>query len=320
MSIKRAAQFCLVAWLAYLAMLVWIDSRTGILDWEFFVRVLRVLPILLALAAASLLLRYARWRWLFIKRGMPWSFWRGLPAYLTGFAFTVTPGKLGELIRARYMAEPEVPAKLVVSAFFYERSLDLLAVLLLSTGLLGSSAAFGNIILFVGMVLAVVLILLVQSVRLRALARVYARRPKLSATMAFAGRTAYALRVWLRPRVLVTALLAGILAWSMLCMAFVLVLEAFQVDWIESRQAFAIYPFAMLAGAASMLPGGVGTTEAAMAVVLQSFGVTFALAAALAIVIRFTSMWFAVICGFTAIAVLEVRKRRVERLQGDIYE
>lgn len=54
-------------------------------------------------------------------------------AYLAGFAFTATPGKVIELICIRYFTRVGVPSNISFSSFIYERSLDLIVVLFLAS-------------------------------------------------------------------------------------------------------------------------------------------------------------------------------------------
>ena len=115
---------------AYLGVLVWIDSANGIFDQLHTLA--GAMPALLVLTVASWLLRYGRWRWLLRLDGFDSQGWRSLAAYLAGFAFTATPGKVGELVRIRYFARQGVPACTVISAFVFERLLDLVAVLMLA--------------------------------------------------------------------------------------------------------------------------------------------------------------------------------------------
>jgi uncharacterized membrane protein YbhN (UPF0104 family) len=61
-----------------------------------------------------------------------------------------------------------------------------------------------------------------------------------------------------------------------------------------------------------MSPGGLGTTEAAIIVVLNEFGVPFDRATIAAIGIRLGTLWFAIVLGFLAILVLEFVNRGPE--------
>jgi uncharacterized protein (TIRG00374 family) len=81
---------------------------------------------------------------------------------------------------------------------------------------------------------------------------------------------------------------------------------------IQPLEAFTIYPLAMLAGAASMLPGGVGSTELAIVLLLGVYGVSASIATIAAIGIRFTTIWFAVLTGFICVGILEVWKPKLD--------
>mgnify|MGYP003689249353 FL=1 len=70
-----------------------------------------------------------------------------------------------------------------------------------------------------------------------------------------------------------------------------------------------IYPLAMLIGALSLVPGGVGTTEAAIVLMLGASGVEVDAALTVAIGIRLVSLWLAVIVGMLAMARLELAAR-----------
>jgi uncharacterized protein (TIRG00374 family) len=105
---------------------------------------------------------------------------------------------------------------------------------------------------------------------------------------------------------LLISFILGFAAWSITAFAFVYLLDALSLNflWMNS---FSIYPLAMLAGAASMLPGGVGSTEAAIVVQLKSYGVPISTAVLAAMIIRLGTMWFSVFCGFFAIFLQEIK-------------
>jgi uncharacterized protein (TIRG00374 family) len=81
---------------------------------------------------------------------------------------------------------------------------------------------------------------------------------------------------------------------------------------IKPLEAFTIYPLAMLAGAASMLPGGVGSTELSIVLLLGIYGVSVSIATIAAIGIRFTTIWFAVLTGFICLGIVELWKPKLD--------
>lgn len=112
---------------AYLGLLFWVDQEQGRIS--AVGDLYAVLPLLLLCALAALLIRFGRWHWLLTRAGSRCNFAPGVLAYFAGFAFTATPGKVGELIRIRHLQPLGVPASAVISAFVFECALDLIVVL-----------------------------------------------------------------------------------------------------------------------------------------------------------------------------------------------
>ena len=73
---------------------------------------------------------------------------------------------------------------------------------------------------------------------------------------------------------------------------------------ISLMAAVAIYGVAVLVGAVSFLPGGLGSTEAVMGLLLISLGVPEPVAVAATLICRIATLWFAVFIGLITAAVL----------------
>lgn len=298
----------LVVSISYLATLLALDRGRSAFD-----RLAEIAPILPGLALASFVsyaLRFARWRRLLASIGYPTPLARGFLAYLAGFAFTATPGKVGELIRIRYFAAMGVPHARVVSCFIIERSLDLVVLLLLASLIAGQARGLAAAVAFVAFVLVAV-IALGRARRLRRwlqhLLRVsgYRRLARWTRVLMF-GISATA--QFATPRLLVPAAVLGVAAWTIQCLGFALALWALGVA-LPWRVLFSVPPAAMLIGAASMVPGGIGTTEAATVVLLAQFGADLDSAVLAAIAMRLGSIWVAVIVGFGAMWWLEKNRQ-----------
>ncbi len=285
----------------YLTMLLLVDARKGF--FEFLPLALAQLPVLMSLALLSYGLRYARWFYLLRSCGSHVPLWQGWLAYLSGFAFTATPGKVGELVRIRYFGRLQVNASRVMSAFVFERALDLVVVLGLASLWIADQQMMGLAAAFVCLVLLVVSMLVLRPAWTGALSAGFAARGwvRLARLFDFMADAFAGCRVWLKPWPLLVSVLCGVCAWSVTAYSFVHLLNALRLDvpWLA---AFSAFPLAMLAGAASMLPGGVGSTEAAIVVQLQWHGVPEATAFLAAVVVRLGTLWFSVLCGLSAIA------------------
>jgi hypothetical protein len=93
------------------------------------------------------------------RQGLDVQWKQGFLAYLSGFALTASPGKVGELMRVRYFSPMGVPADQVIACFIFERVLDLIAVLLLLMLLVGTVPGIPAAFSFVVVVTAFVFVL-----------------------------------------------------------------------------------------------------------------------------------------------------------------
>lgn len=272
---------------------------------------------MLALSLVNYGLRAWRWHLFGRKLGVEVPFGRTVLYYAAGFALTTTPGKLGELLRLWLLERGHgYPYQRTTPLFIGDRVGDANAILLLC--LAGLGAFGGHVWVTAGALLLVgagTLLLLKPRLLARPLLLAYGvvgRWPRL-----FAGvRTS--LRHTARfftPRLYLAALLLGTAGWLAECLAFHMVLEALGAA-VSFQQAVFVFAFSMLVGAASMLPGGLGSTEAVMVGLLAAIGVEIPTAVAAAVVIRATTLWFAVALGLAALPVALGRARRVAVARG----
>jgi len=268
----------------------------------------RFFPVLFLISIFSYLLRYFRWYWLLLRCGIVFDFIRGVLPYISGFAFTATPGKVGELVRIRYFKPLGVPNHNIISAFIYERFFDLVVVLVISALAASQFVFFRYVTLFVLFVLIVIIFFAVKPGALNALIllfRSYGFR-QLSGYIIIFRKGLLGIKAWNNPLDIVVSFILGFFSWTLISISFVLLLGYLDID-VPMLVAFSIYPLSMLAGAMSMLPGGVGGTETVTIVILSTYGVSLEASLLAAVGIRVATLWFAIICGLASLLVLEYR-------------
>jgi uncharacterized protein (TIRG00374 family) len=304
---KRAAICLGLVTTAYILVLVWVDSRNQI--FSRLPDLASAVPVMLAVALASYFIRFIRWRWLLTRAGHGTPFTADLLAYMAGLAFTATPGKVGELVRIRYYDSLGVPPPKVLAAFVLERGLDLLVVLALAClfvrrpDLLMTVAGFT--FSFLGMIVVLALHPSVLDRVIRGLARWgFTRIARLGQ---FLRDGLIGCRIWFRPLDILVGAVLGLIAWTLTSLSFVYLLDHLDLQ-LPVLQSLAIYPLSMLVGAASMLPGGLGSTEATIVALLSLYTASLSLAVLAAVGIRVSTLWFAIVCGLLAILRLEARR------------
>jgi len=189
-----------------------------------------------------------------------------------------------------------------MSAFVFERALDLIVVFCIASVWVVDWPIFGLAATFVSLFLLSIGLVMFRPFWLQAIGSVCESKGfgRLARLLFFLAESLTGCRVWLKPWPLFLSLLLGVASWSITALAFVHLLYSLNLE-VPLFAAFSAYPLALLAGAASMLPGGVGPTEAAIIVQLQWHGVPFALALLASVVVRLSTIWFSVACGLVAI-------------------
>jgi len=253
-----------------------------------------LLPLILLAVLANYALRFAKWELYLSLLSIPLPRRQSLCVFLTGLTMAITPGKFGELLKAvlvRDLVGTEVAR--TASVVMAERLTDVAGLLLLSgvgaTALPHGTLLLGLLAAFLG--LAVVLL---RSRRLSGLAgRALDRVPGLARLKVPLRSFVGSGRTLLAPRVLLVALTLSAASWFFECLAFYVVLDGLDAT-TTLRTATFVYAFASLAGALSMLPGGLGVAEGSLAGLLTLLGTRPPDAAAATLVIRAATLWFGV--------------------------
>lgn len=239
--------------------------------------------------------------------------------FLSGFALSITPGKVGELVKSYLLRSANgTPISKSAPIVVAERITDLAALLIL--GLIGV-AAYGvasEMVLAGAAVLAAGLAVLAWPAAIRTLIRAVTV-PRFSARFrAPLLNLATGLRRLVRPGALGWATGLGLVAWLAECIGFAMIAGAFPGADVPVGLAVLIYASTTVAGALSFLPGGLLVTEAAMTafLVTASTGMDEPTAVAATILTRLATLWFAVALGLVAMAWL----RRVQPAVGPLDE
>jgi uncharacterized protein (TIRG00374 family) len=117
-------------------------------------------------------------------------------------------------------------------------------------------------------------------------------------------------------RALAVGMGLGLLAWGLEAVGLYVLSLMVPTVHLGLPVAVGIYAVAVLAGAAAMLPGGLGGTEAVMTALLVSQGYPLAAAVLLTVACRLVTLWFAVGLGWAAILALRMRRPAAEVVLG----
>lgn len=239
--------------------------------------------VVLGPSVANYGLRFGRWEIYLRRLGVRVPSMRSLAYYLGGFAFTTTPGKAGEAVRSLYLRRHGVDCVHSLTAFFAERFVDLVAMVLLA---LVAAMTFSDFQWPVLLATALVtgLLLLVHVRHLHEFVDRQTQRLPLARLRTIALQIADLLRsssTLLRSVPLYAGVMLALIAWGAEGWAFHVILHKLDID-TSLGLAVGIYSVSILAGAATLI-------------------------------CRLATLWFGVIIGGCVLAAIEVNTKIARR-------
>ncbi len=291
--LKRAYMFCALALLTY----VIYSNYPSILQALEVATKVDTLSYVLVLLAASLSFLFRTIRWvLFIRnKESQQPFYVHSIIYLSGFAFTATPAKAGELMRGVQLTQYNVPFSFSFCSFFSERLLDLIIVLCLASYSLHYLTGYFSIGVFTCALISLPFVA-TKLLQTRISAWVFSFLSNISSLRRDL------MQLWQSPLVVKTVCLT-FLTWSAQGCILYLLLIAMGCD-ILIHEAISIYCLSLLVGAATLIPGGIGITEASMAWIMTQFGIPKEHAIMAALLTRSLTLWPAILIGIVCTYIL----------------
>ena len=268
-----------------------------------------LLPLILLLSSLNYVFRFVKWQYYLNIIGV-----RGLSTrnsmliFFSGLGMVITPGKVGEWLKSYLLREVHgTPITRSAPILIAERLTDSIALLIIcSVGVF----VFGNLWqAFV--VVALGSVLLVAGVNHRptamALLRLGGRIPLVRRFVPQFEEFYEAARVLLSPRAVVAMAALSAAAWFFEVLGFYFTLVGLGLDGdgtLLLKAAF-ILPIATLASAILFTPGGLGVAEGSITGLSQALlDMSKSAAAVGTLIIRFGTLWFGVIVGLIAFAVM----------------
>jgi uncharacterized protein (TIRG00374 family) len=271
-----------------------------------------LLPLILGLTAVNYALRFVKWQY-YLRLIEVRDLHRrdSLLIYFSGLGMVITPGKVGEWLKSYLLREvhgtPIVRSAPIVIA---ERLTDSIAlVIIASAGVL----VFGNLWqVFVVVALACLVFVIVVRHRPTAtgLLRLGHRIPLVGRFVPQLEEFYESTYVLLGPTAVLSMVALSCVSWFFEVLAFYVTLVGLGLGGGSDLllEAAFILPIATLASAILLTPGGLGVAEASITgLSVALLDLSRSAAAVGTLVIRFGTLWFGVIVGLIAFAILSRR-------------
>jgi uncharacterized membrane protein YbhN (UPF0104 family) len=264
----------------------------------------------LALSTSNYAFRFAKWQYYLRRLGVTGvGTLDSLLVFLSGFVLTVTPGKVGEVFKSAVLARTHgVPAVRTAPIVLAERLTDAIGVIFLIV--VGSGAFAGGLgwALAGAILVSTGVLLIVWDRPARAMLRILAGRGGVAGRIAPKLGVAFdSLKVVAGPAALLWPTALSIVAWGLEGVALYGLVRGFGA-YVPLAAAVFFYSTASLAGALIPVPGGLGVAETLIKEQLARLGgVSAGDATASMILVRFATLWWAVLIGFLALALLRLK-------------
>lgn len=265
---------------------------------------------LLTLTTIGYFLRFLKWDFFLKRAGVHLNLKDNLFVFFSGLSMIITPGKIGEIWKGWLIKDinGEELSK-TVPVVIIDRITDVLGLAILSL--------FGVLYYKQGIYLILIVLLLFSlffaSVKSKTtstwiISKLETKMVKYAENIKTMHKT---FEATMEPKGLIGMSLLSAFAWFFECLGMYLVILGFKQS-INITLATFIFSFASLAGAVSMVPGGLGVAEATISGLLQFFGLTSALSVGIAIIVRLGTLWYGAIMG---LSIYLLFKKSIEKSQ-----
>ena len=269
------------------------------------------MPVLLALSLLNYLFRFFKWDYYLGIIDVKMNKLDSLSVFMSGLVMSVTPGKLGELLKSLLVKEiTNVPISRTAPIVLAERLTDFISLLILA--IIGAFVYdFGGTISITISLALIILIVLVSNKNLSILLLNQLEKitflKKYLTNIHAAYESSYRL---LKPVPLVSMTFISLLAWGFECVGYYLILKNFNVNLGLLWASFS-YGFSTIIGAVSMLPGGLGITEGSLTFLLIQKNIPKDIAVTTTFIVRVVTLWFAVLVGIISVIFYQKRYGRI---------
>jgi len=265
------------------------------------------LPLILLFAPMNYVLRYVKWSYYLKLLHIKIDRRDNIKIFVAGLSMTVTPGKIGEFLKAFLIKEVTgTPISVTSPMIVVERLTDGISMIILaSIGALKFKYGLG--ILLASSLLVVMFIAFVRFRRFAHAVIVLLKKipglKRIGTQIDEFYESSYEL---LGIRSVLVSVGIGVVSWAFEGVVIYLTLIAFNTP-VSILSSIFIVSFASIVGALSMLPGGLLVAEGSIMGILVMMGVPKEVASAATIVTRFSTLWLGVAIGIGGLLAFQKR-------------
>ena len=260
------------------------------------------IPLILLFVISTWFILFARWHLLLQNLDIIIPKKESFIIFLSGFALTILPGKVGELIKSQLIKKKfGVSRTKTVPIVIVEQLYSIIGIVTVS--IFGIwNFELGIYIMSAFTILLIFIFVLISSKKLFNQFLNLTNRirfiSKFSESLSYSHET---ITKSTRGKIVFYASGLSILFWFVESINVYLVLLAFGINSVELLKIIPTYTTSIILGVASFLPLGIGVVEGSLVGFLTLLGIDISISLTLVIVIRIFTRWISVLVGFIAL-------------------
>jgi len=256
------------------------------------------LPIILLLAPLSWIIVFFRWHFLLKNSNIIIPKKENFKIYMAGFAMSVTPGKVGELIKSQFLKSKYGVSRkntlpIIISEYFYHM-VGVLVVSIIGVYYFEFSL---YIIILTSALIIITLTIISSETFFKKFVNLISKRNFLKKYVSPISDSHIILKKSTRGKIFIISSVLSIAFWLTEVLIVYFVFLSFNILNFEFFKIAAIYTTSLILGMLSFLPMGVGVVEGSLAGFLNYEGIDISIALTLIILIRIFTRWYGVIVG-----------------------
>ena len=266
------------------------------------------IPIILGVIFGSWLILFTRWLVLLKKHQIQIPLKINFLIFFGGFTLAISPAKSGELIKSILLKNKcGISATKSIPIIFLERFYDIIGTSIVALiGIVFLGLEFGAVLIIVPFIILGIFYLIYSKSGFSITLKILNRIKFLQKFSNNIEQSHEIIRHSSDIKTVCSCSFLTVIFRAVEAIGIFIVFLALGINFIEFFNLMSMYSASVILGSISMSPGGLGVTEGSFAGLLTLHGLDLQTTLAIAIIVRFFTMWFAIVVGFISLKLIEL--------------
>jgi len=265
------------------------------------------LPIILLLIPISWLILYLRWNLLLKHNDIKIPTKKNMEIYFSGFALSITPGKIGELLKSQFLKTKfDVPRKITAPLIIVEKIYHLIGLVIISILGVYYLDISSYIIIGATIFLVVGLVLLFSKKLFNKFLNLINKIKFISKWTDSLSESYDVVTTSLKGKTFVFATMYSVLFWLIESIIVFFILKSFEINAFDFFRITSTYIASIILGVLSFLPEGIGVVEGSLLGMFNVIGIETSLTFTVVVLIRVFTLWSSVVVGLISLKLCGV--------------